>query len=250
MESDEEADTDYDLDVESYRPVRSISNHHGVMVVPHHLANLPQHCLQCMHHGTTAIRLDSASSHSAMCNVRLENDNAVLSWGRPDWSALQGGSATMLPDYVLKGEQDLKITPGLSAKYQSGIPLIEDVDEGYIDLIHVKEVSMTCGTSDLSVLAKRHGLENLTQEDNCITLLYGSHIAENKVLEFVFTNSLAKIWFQGLTKLVRGARLLQKRQSDRRIQWLKEQYLQLYFDSDKCQGPNPAEAIRVCSSVG
>jgi len=33
---------------------------------------------------------------------------------------------------------------------------------------------------------------------------------------------------------------------DKRLFWLKEQYLKLYFEDEDCSGPKPAEAIKVC----
>lgn len=35
--------------------------------------------------------------------------------------------------------------------------------------------------------------------------------------------------------------------SDKRLSWLKEQYLKLYFEDEACSGPKPAEAIKVRS---
>ena len=212
------------------------------MVIPVKLAKISHHQLQLLHHGTTAVRWDSNSNHNAICHLRLENDNGTLSWGRPDWSALRG-SMNAPPDYILKGEPDLKMTPGLSAKYQSGLSLVEDVEEGYIDLSLVKEVTIG-SIGDYALIARRHSLMEITK-DNCLTLLYGSNISENKYLEFILPTNLVCLWYSGLRHLVQGTVMLRRNITDRRVQWLKEQYLQLYFEADKCQGPTPAEAIRV-----
>ena len=32
---------------------------------------------------------------------------------------------------------------------------------------------------------------------------------------------------------------------DKRLYWLKEQYLKLFFENEECSGPKPAEAIKV-----
>ena len=37
--------------------------------------------------------------------------------------------------------------------------------------------------------------------------------------------------------------------SDKRLYWLKEQYLRLYFEEEACSGPKPAEAIKVLYSL-
>lgn len=38
--------------------------------------------------------------------------------------------------------------------------------------------------------------------------------------------------------------------SDKRLSWLKDQYLKLYFDEEACSGPKPAEAIKVRGEEG
>lgn len=241
--ADSDTEAEYDVDNEEYRPIKDVGNDHNIMIVGSKLTKIPHQQLQMMHHGTTAIRWDSNSNHNAICHLRLENENGTLSWGRPDWSALRG-STNGPPDYVLKGEPDLKMTPGLSAKYQSKLPLIEDVEEGYIDLSFVKEVTLGSTSGDFTLVARRHNLGDLTR-NNCLTLLYGSNISENRYLEFVLPTNLSTLWYSGLQKLVQGVTIQRRSITDRRMLWLKEQYLQLYFESDKCQGPIPAEAIRV-----
>lgn len=52
-----------------------------------------------------------------------------------------------------------------------------------------------------------------------------------------------RTWYQGLCSVVRGLKR-QLQQSDRRIIWLKEQYLQLYYE-EGCCGPLTVDAIRV-----
>jgi hypothetical protein len=52
------------------------------------------------------------------------------------------------------------------------------------------------------------------------------------------------MWYSGLKRLVRAARKLSW-QTDKRVQSLKVQYLQLFYENEKCLGPTPAEAIKV-----
>ncbi len=51
--------------------------------------------------------------------------------------------------------------------------------------------------------------------------------------------------FSNQIRLVRGLLVQRRWHTDQRIQWLKEQYLQLYYEADRKQGPTPAEAIKV-----
>lgn len=51
------------------------------------------------------------------------------------------------------------------------------------------------------------------------------------------------MWYAGLGWLIKGISR-QLRLSDRRILWLKDQYLQLYYEDGCCCGPLAADAIR------
>lgn len=240
-------ESDYDLDTDSYQPIRPIGNDHGVMLISPKISKVCMQDMQCMHHGATVIRWDGSNSHSTLCFLRLENDNGTLSWCKPNWSALRGvsaGAAGMVPDYILKGETDSKLTPGLVSRYTSSLSVI-DMEDGHLDLTIVKEVLLGSCSVDIQHVAKRWGLEYLSRENNCITILYGTNIAENKLLEFVMPPLLAKVWYKGLRRIVHAAAIQRLRHTDRRMQWLKEQYLQLYFENERCHGPTPAEAIKV-----
>ena len=191
--------------------------------------------------------------------LKLESDNGTLSWCKPHWSALRGNTAIM-PDYAFFNEQNQKITPGLSSRYLSGLPVIDDLDEGHIDLELVKEVrlgdlstsSPALNAIDFATISKRHGLSptDVTSDRNQITLIYGASIAESHALDFVLPRTLAGVWYRALRRLLRATNIQKKKHCDRRLHWLKHQYLQLYFEAaasggDKCQGPTPAEAIKV-----
>ena len=207
-----------------------------------------------MHVGTTAVRLDFGTSHSAICHLKLENDNRTLSWTKPNWSALKGTAATsshIVPDYVFKGEKDNQVSQALSSRYQSGLSVSfrEELEEGYLDLLILKDVSLGESSMDSSLVARRHSLGDISKDKHCLTLLFGSNMSENRILEFVFPARLARHWYRGIRSLLHGVQLQRSRQTDRRINWLREQYLHLYFEDDKCQGPNPADAIRVSCFV-
>ncbi|GBN73995.1 hypothetical protein AVEN_10292-1, partial [Araneus ventricosus] len=59
-----------------------------------------------------------------------------------------------------------------------------------------------------------------------------------------------KLWLKGI-EFVIGELKKQKALSDRRISWLKEKYLYLYFEDLVCCGPTPADAIQtVVYSLG
>lgn len=113
----EEIESDYDIDTDTYQPIQPVGDNHSVMLVSPKLSRVHIHDLQCMHHGTTAVHWDDGNTHSAICYIRLENDNGTLSWCKPQWSALRGVS-TSAPDYVFKKDF---ATPGISSRYGHGI---------------------------------------------------------------------------------------------------------------------------------
>jgi len=212
-----------------------------VLLVSAKLAGVQLSDLQLLHHGVTAVRCNSAG-HSSLCHVRIESDNGTLSWSRPSWSALRAHSSS-LPDYAFVNERRAHITPGLSSRYQSGQSIIDDIEDGHLDLELVKEVRQAEPSAiDVATVSKRHGLP---QQACGVVLTYGVSLAENHSIELVLPPAVASVWLRGLTHLVHGTLLQKRRHSDRRLHWLKQQYLQLYFDNNKCHGPTPVDAIKV-----
>lgn len=54
----------------------------------------------------------------------------------------------------------------------------------------------------------------------------------------------SRVWFSGLSWLIKGL-CRQQTLCDRRLFWLREQYMQLYHEDGYCCGPLAADAIRV-----
>jgi phosphatidylinositol phospholipase C epsilon len=240
----------YDLSNVGYSPVKNIGALYGVSVIPIKTCAIRFNDLMFMHNGSTTVRLDQGTSHSVLCFLRLEGDNRTLSWTKPWWSALKGTAATSshtVPDYTFKDEEDSWISPALLTRYQTGLSISfrEELDEGHLDLLSLKDVQLGEPSLDSSLIARRHSMGEISRGSQCLILLFGSNIAENRILEFVFPPFLAQNWYRGLQSLLTGVQILKNKQTDRRINWLKEQYLHLYFDDDRCQGPTPAQAIRV-----
>ncbi|CAH1784522.1 unnamed protein product, partial [Owenia fusiformis] len=239
---DEDYESDYDLDIDNYQPIKSIHNQHGVMLIPTGLTcSINLHKLQCMHHGVTAIHWLEEGSRSSRSYLKLENDNGTLTWCKPFWSPLRSGTQ---PDYALKDNFDWPISPGLSMKYAFGEQVTDNLEEGFVDISIIKEIRLGQTVIDLATITKRYNLEDVSHERNCISILYGSNVSDNRSLHFALPDRLANLWYKGLRSLVKVSQL-QKRHTDRRLLWLKEQYLQLFYEDVKCQGPTPAEAIKI-----
>lgn len=245
-DASDSSDSDYDLDLDSYQPIRLLECDHEVMIITPKLSKLNHDRLQTMHNGSTFVHWEGDNSRSCMCFLKLEVDNATLTWRKPMWSALRGNNSSV-PDYAFKGNSEIFSPHVLCARYSSTEDIYDNLDEGFINISIIKDVFLEDEESiDLSVIAKRYGLEDLQSNENCICILYGSSLAENKRLYFIGTKNVTRLWYLGLQKLVCAVKKLH-RQTEKCVQWLKLQYLQLYYECEKCQGPTPAEAIKVQS---
>lgn len=243
---DEDSDgsiSDYDLDLDSYRPIRPVSNEHEVTLITPKFSGMSLHYLQCMHHGCTVVRCEVDTNRSMVVCLKLESDNRTLTWQKAPWSALRGSPSPS--DYVLKADFDLAMSNMISMRYNTDDDALEALEEGFIDINIVKDVFLGADVSDFAAIGKRYGLENYTPEKNSLSIVYGYNITENKVIHFMSPDMVTRIWYQGLQCLVKANNKI-KNQTDKRNHWLKTQYLQLYHENYKGQGPTPAEAIRVC----
>jgi hypothetical protein len=115
-------------------------------------------------------------------------------------------------------------------------------DEGYVDLAHIKELKMTSNIDsfpeDIRVSAQKHFQGVI--EPKAIRLVYGSTLAENRILTFICPPGVASQWKDTLDELINSIKA-----EDPRMVWLKDQYLFLYYQDDLCMGPLAADAIKV-----
>lgn len=196
-----------------------------------------------LNHGTTIIQWDEDAGRSALCVLRLEADNATITWCRLGWSSLRGTSSP--PDYTLHADQSQAPLHILRSRYSSGSEdSFNSLEEGFLDFRHIKEVYLGEESPELSSVAKRHGLDASELEYTSITVVHGSNMSTNHKLWFIGPKGVTVAWYRGLVKL-RAAAMKLRNQLDKRVQWLKQQYLQLYYEGERCQGPTPAEAIKV-----
>lgn len=119
------------------------------------------------------------------------------------------------------------------------------LDEGFLDLGIVKEITMGSRNheydADLLAAGRRFGL---THVECCVSMLYGNSLSDNRVLCLLCPPMLCRLWYVGLNWIVKGIKRQQKL-ADRSMLWLKEQYMQLYFEEGGCCEPLAADAIRV-----
>ncbi|XP_042223651.1 1-phosphatidylinositol 4,5-bisphosphate phosphodiesterase epsilon-1-like isoform X2 [Homarus americanus] len=234
-------------ELDDYHPVQLLSNDHGVTLIPlpRTTVGLDLHTLQILHHGTTVVHWDPESGRNCLVYMRLERSNGTLTWCRPPWSALRAGHSSSQPDYTLGANPEDSVSPGLLLMYSTSPELSGGTpEEGFIQIACLKEVEPSVRDANFSAVARRYFLENSQASDHCVTLIYGANLADNRIMVLVAPPSVAKLWCQGLQVLVRAQRRLAS-VSDKRLYWLKEQYLKLYFEDEACSGPKPAEAIKI-----
>ncbi|XP_076227082.1 1-phosphatidylinositol 4,5-bisphosphate phosphodiesterase epsilon-1 [Nomia melanderi] len=247
----EECDeNDYHLDLDSYKPVQPLPIDHGVALFPVAASHsgMDLHLLQVLHHGTTLVHWDSegGTTRTALIFARVDRACGTFVWEKPAWSPLktaQIGSGSS-GDFSISNPEDT-VPTGLLARYttqQSDCASVT-LEEGFLDLSSVKEVMIGCcdrdRETDLRSICKRYGLPG---SDSCIGLMYGSSLPDNRLMFLLCPPALSKIWYMGLCWILRGLKR-QQQLTDRRSRWLKEKYLQLYFE-EGCLEPMTADAIR------
>ncbi|XP_071051553.1 1-phosphatidylinositol 4,5-bisphosphate phosphodiesterase epsilon-1-like isoform X1 [Onthophagus taurus] len=259
-----ELDQEYECDVDDYHPVQPLIHDHGVSFVclssPH--TKIDQHVMQILHHGSTVLLWEGieglqqpSSPKGLLLYLRLDRSCTTLTWVRPSWSGLKAGYATdgdpFSTDFNLSFNPEDTLAPGLLTKValqSSGEQSTgTTIDDGFLDLFVIKEVHLGGRdlTSDLELcsVARRYGLIHETGSECALTILYGNGISDNRLLYIVCPPTICRVWFSGLCWLISGLSR-QNNLSDRRLLWLREQYMQLYHEEGYCCGPLAADAIR------
>ncbi|XP_076856802.1 1-phosphatidylinositol 4,5-bisphosphate phosphodiesterase epsilon-1 isoform X2 [Brachyhypopomus gauderio] len=201
---------------------------HGTELVPWYVLSLPADIHQFLLQGATVIHYDQESHLTARCLLRLHPDNCTLTWAKPPSSCPPGsGHRGYLPEPLPQGQA---ISCGLA--------------EGLLDLGAVKAVFMGHPAVDVHFVCLQHKLCNMTAEENGVTLLYGLHTTDNRLLHFVAPKHTAGVLYGGLQELLSALRKI-KKFPDQRLQWLRRQYVSLYQEDGRFEGPTLAQAIQL-----
>ncbi|XP_067343734.1 1-phosphatidylinositol 4,5-bisphosphate phosphodiesterase epsilon-1 isoform X4 [Channa argus] len=195
---------------------------HGTELIPWYVLSLQPNVHQFLLQGATVIHYDQDSHLTARCLLRLQPDNTTLTWGKP-----QSGGA-------FPPEQPL----GLGQTVMAGLA------EGLLDLGVVKAVFLGHQGVDVHAVCLQNKLSQLTVEENGLSLLYGLSTTDNRLIHFVAPNHTAEILHKGLSELVNANRKL-KKFPDQRLQWLRRQYVSLYQEDGRYEGPTLAHAIEL-----
>lgn len=242
-----EDDHHYMINLDAYNPIQPMRRSHQISMIPLEYRLIDYHILQCMHHGTTIIHYEEDTGRSSLVYLQLEQSNSIIAWCKPFWSTSLKVSGNTPQDYQLSLDIEDFILPGISLKFETKEPAIVALEEGFVDLMYLKDVIISQKNIDLSIIGRRHGFNDSIFSDskNCsLKLLFGSNLSDNRTTEFIAPKKVLTIWIEGLKSILRLLRN-QKLLIDQRITWLKEKYLQSYYEESMCQGPTIAEAIRI-----
>uniref|UniRef100_A0A671WLK3 Phosphoinositide phospholipase C n=1 Tax=Sparus aurata TaxID=8175 RepID=A0A671WLK3_SPAAU len=195
---------------------------HGTELIPWYVLSLQPDVHQFLLQGATVIHYDQDSHLTARCLLRLQPDNITLTWGKP-----QSGVASPTEPPLGLGQT---VVAGLS--------------EGLLDLGVVKAVFLGHQGVDVHAVCLQNKLSQMTVEENGLSLLYGLSTTDNRLLHFVAPNHTARMLHKGLSELVNATRKL-KKFPDQRLQWLRRQYVSLYQEDGRYEGPTLAHAIEL-----
>ncbi len=121
-------------------------------------------------------------------------------------------------------------------------------NEGFIDLNYVKHIRLGCLDAQffgqLQQVANRYAIHDFDQS-NVITLVYGSTFAENKSFYMLGMKHSIRLFYQALEYLINNLKKQKELCVDQRIKWLKDLYLNLFYDNSnkKFQCPTPMQAL-------
>ncbi|KAK7919592.1 hypothetical protein WMY93_010876 [Mugilogobius chulae] len=159
----------------------------------------------------------------------------------------------LIPWYVLSLQPDIHqfLLQGATViHYDQDAPLWlwtlhrSGLTEGLLDLAVVKAVFMGHQGIDIHGVCVQNKLSQMNVEENGLSLLYGLGTTDNRLLHFVAPQNTAQMLFKGLSELVNAIRKL-KKFPDQRLQWLRRQYVSLYQEEGRHEGPTLAQAIEL-----
>ncbi|XP_048465124.1 1-phosphatidylinositol 4,5-bisphosphate phosphodiesterase epsilon-1 [Rhincodon typus] len=210
---------------------------HEMELIPWYVLSIRADIHQFLLQGATVIHYDQEAHLSARCFFKLQPDNCTLTWSKPPTASPANAKVKSL---VLGNSVDLG-----NSKFQPyGHIALNGLVEGFLDMSAVKAVYMGHTGIDLNAVCIQNKLCHMTLEDNCVTLLYGVHTTDNRLLHFVAPKYTAKMVHDGLQELMTAVRKM-KKFPDQRLQWLRKQYVSLYQEEGKFEGPTLAQVIEL-----
>ncbi|KAM5237306.1 1-phosphatidylinositol 4,5-bisphosphate phosphodiesterase epsilon-1 isoform 2-T2 [Ctenodactylus gundi] len=209
--------------------------HHGTELIPWYVLSMQADVQQFLLQGATVIHYDQDTRLSARCFLRLQPDNSTITWTKPPTASPASTKAKL---GVLSNTAEPGKFPSL------GSAGLSSLTEGALDLFSVKAVYMGHPGIDIHTVCVQNKLGNMLLSETGVTLLYGLQTTDNRLLHFVAPKHTAKMVFSGLLDLTRAVRKM-KRFPDQRQQWLRKQYVSLYQEDGRYEGPTLAHAVEL-----
>ncbi|XP_059516820.1 1-phosphatidylinositol 4,5-bisphosphate phosphodiesterase epsilon-1 isoform X2 [Myotis daubentonii] len=208
---------------------------HGIELIPWYVLSIRADVHQFLLQGATVIHYDQDTHLSARCFLQLQPDNSTLTWIKPTTASPASAKAKLgMPTATSEpGKFPLLGNAGLSG-----------LAEGVLDLFSVKAVYMGHPSIDIHTVCVQNKLSSMLLSETGVTLLYGLQTTDNRLLHFVAPKHTAKMLFSGLLELTRAVRKMRKF-PDQRQQWLRKQYVSLYQEDGRYEGPTLAHAVEL-----
>uniref|UniRef100_A0A8D0GBT1 Phosphoinositide phospholipase C n=1 Tax=Sphenodon punctatus TaxID=8508 RepID=A0A8D0GBT1_SPHPU len=208
---------------------------HGIELIPWYVLSIKADVHQFMLQGATVIHYDQETHLSARCFLQLQPDNSTLTWIKPTTAC---PANTKIKLSVLGNTSELGKFPFLGNTGLNGLV------EGYLDLFSAKAVYMGHSGIDIHSVCVQNKLGNMSLQENGVTLLYGLQTTDNKLLHFVAPKYTARMLYDGLLELTKAVRKM-RQFPDQRLQWLRKQYVSLYQEDGRFEGPTLAHAVEL-----
>lgn len=208
---------------------------HGTELIPWYVLSIRADVHQFLLQGATVIHYDQDTHLSARCFLQLQPDNSTLTWTKPTTASPASAKAKLgvLTNTPEPGKFPLLGNAGLSG-----------LAEGVLDLFSAKAVYMGHPSIDIHTVCVQNKLSSMFLSETGVTLLYGLQTTDNRLLHFVAPKHTAKMLFSGLLELTRAVRKMRKF-PDQRQQWLRKQYVSLYQEEGRYEGPTLAHAVEL-----
>uniref|UniRef100_A0A4W5K9D2 Phosphoinositide phospholipase C n=1 Tax=Hucho hucho TaxID=62062 RepID=A0A4W5K9D2_9TELE len=212
---------------------------HGTEHMPWYVLSLHPHVHHFLQQGATVIHYDQDSHLTARCLLRLQPDNSILTWAKLHSGGLPGSSPG--PD---SSKLRSPTESGAGGQY-CGKLILNSLVDGFLDLSVAKAVFMGHPGTDVQAVCLQNKLScGLSMEECGVTLLYGLHTTDNRLLHFVAPRNTARMVYAGLQSLLAVHRRM-RRFPDQRLQWLRRKYVNLYQEDGRYEGPTLAQAIEL-----
>uniref|UniRef100_A0A674BIA7 Phosphoinositide phospholipase C n=1 Tax=Salmo trutta TaxID=8032 RepID=A0A674BIA7_SALTR len=212
---------------------------HGTELMPWYVLSLHPHVHHFLQQGATVIHYDQDSHLTARCLLQLQPDNCILTWAKLHCEGLPGSSPGT-------DSSKLRSTTGSGAGSQyCGMLILNSLADGFLDLSVAKAVFMGHPGADVQAVCLQNKLSSgLSLEECGVTLLYGLHTTDNRLLHFVAPRNTARMVYAGLQSLLAVHRRM-RRFPDQRLQWLRRKYVNLYQEDGRYEGPTLAQATEL-----